>query len=154
MKIVFRLYRQKHPPFDGQGAFLRASRWTSKGVRVIYTAENRALAQLEYLVHIDLSDIPPDLAMAQAGIPNNVSRKKVAMNALPANWRSFPTPESLREIGDRWARAKESCILIVPSVVEPAEENWILNPEHSDFGHIDLSAPPMKFDYDERLLGS
>ena len=145
MTSVFRLCREKHPPFDGQGSFLRGNRWTSKGLRAVYTSAHRSLAQLEYLVHVDLSEIPDDLIMAEARIPDDVSRQRVSANKLPSNWRTYPAPLSLRVIGDKWVKRSEHCILIVPSAVQPEEENWILNVAHPEFSRIDCSAKPSQF---------
>lgn len=51
---AWRIVRWKHASsaFDGEGARLFGSRWTSPGVRVVFAAESRALAMLEMLAHL------------------------------------------------------------------------------------------------------
>lgn len=49
---AFRLARNTHPLYDGEGARRSGGRWNSKGVRVLYMSENRSLAALEVLVHL------------------------------------------------------------------------------------------------------
>ena len=41
---------------SGTVACLYGGRWNEKGVGVVYTSESRALAILEYLVHVPMSD--------------------------------------------------------------------------------------------------
>jgi RES domain-containing protein len=69
---------------------------------------------------------------------------------LPANWRSYPSPEALAELGTRWARELKSPVLAVPSAVIPQELNYLLNPLHSHFKRIRVAAPEA-FRFDARL---
>jgi len=49
---VFRLSRAKYADqLSGYGAALKGARWNSRGVEMIYAAENRSLAMAEVLVH-------------------------------------------------------------------------------------------------------
>jgi len=41
---VFRLCRANRPAYNGKGAELYGGRWNSKGTRVVYMSESRALA--------------------------------------------------------------------------------------------------------------
>ena len=51
------------------GARLYGGRWNPQGISVVYTAESRALATVEYLVHVPLSLVPRDLSLVTLHIP-------------------------------------------------------------------------------------
>jgi RES domain-containing protein len=70
---------------------------------------------------------------------------------LPLNWRISPPPQETKEIGDRWTQERRSAVLALPSAISPADTNFLLNPEHSDFKRIRIH-PPINFDFDPRLL--
>ena len=88
---------------------------------------------IEYFVHLDRDDPPPDLVVAAADVPDDVSRVTVSPGSLPAPWRQTPPPSELAAIGDRFAPRRRDAILIVPSALAPDEANWLLNPDHLDF---------------------
>jgi len=71
-------------------------------------------------------------------------------SGLPANWRRYPPPEALAELGTRWARDLKSPVLAVPSAVIPQELNYVLNPVHPDFKRIRVGNPEA-FRFDPRL---
>jgi RES domain-containing protein len=91
---------------------------------------------IEYFVHLARDDSPPDLVVAAADVPDDVSRVRVAPAKLRATWRQTPAPAELAAIGDRFARRKREAILIVPSALVPDEFNWLLNPDHPDFTRV------------------
>ena len=70
---------------------------------------------------------------------------------LPGDWRENPAPAQLQQIGDSWAQSAVSAVLEVPNVIIETESNFLLNPEHSDFGKITI-AEPIPFTLDVRLL--
>jgi RES domain-containing protein len=151
---VYRVLRQSYArnPFDGEGAYLYGGRWSSPGVRLSYTSEYQSLAMLEYFVHLDKDDPPEDLVLAIAEIADDVSRERVQASDLPANWRDAAAPPELSEIGDRFAQKGEHCLLLVPSVLAPAENNWLINPGHPDYRRIvALDIEPLS--YDPRMFG-
>jgi RES domain-containing protein len=106
---------------------------------------------LEYFVHIETSDPPGDLVIVSADIPDTVSRVEMPAAQLPLDWRQTPAPSSLAAIGDEFAELAETAILIVPSALAPSESNWLINPQHAEFGNIRIQ-PPEPFDYDLRLF--
>jgi RES domain-containing protein len=135
---VYRILRKRYAktPFDGEGAYRYGGRWSSSGIRLVYASEHLSLAMIEYFVHLDRDDPPPDLVVAAANVPDDVSRVTVSPGSLPATWRQTPAPRELAAIGDRFARRRRDAILIVPSALAPDEANWLLNPDHSDFTRI------------------
>ncbi len=137
--------------FDGEGAFRFGGRWSSPGVRLVYTSEHQSLAMLEYFVHLDADDPPPDLILAIADIPNDLALKWITASELPATWRQTPASPSLTKFGDEFVSRGEHVALVVPSALAPAENNWLLNPVHPDFKHIRIK-PHEALEYDLRMF--
>ena len=135
--------------FDGEGARLFGGRWSPRGVRVVYTSESRALAVLEVLANADETDDFTVLrwAMIPAEIPVALIENPCR---LPETWRNFPHTAEGQEFGAAWARERRSAALRVPSAVVPGELNYLLNPAHPDFKHIEIG-PPEAFTFDVRL---
>ena len=146
---VYRVLRRKYArtAFDGEGAYRYGGRWSSVGVRLSYTSEHQSLALLEYFVHLDKDDTPADLVLAIAEVHDDLSRERVETNRLPANWRDPAAPPELAQIGDEFAERRQHCLLIVPSVLAPHEDNCLLNPEHPQFRRIVIGEPePLAYD--------
>ena len=138
MKLVYRVLRKAYArtPFDGEGAYRYGGRWSSPGVRLSYTSEHQSLAMLEYFVHLDKDDPPTDLVLAVAEVPEDVHKESVKVNDLPANWREGAAPPELTRFGDEFVSAGKSCLLFVPSVLAPYENNCLINPAHAEFSRI------------------
>jgi RES domain-containing protein len=68
---VYRILRKAfaRSPLDGEGAYLYGGRWSSPGTRLVYTSEHQSLAMLEYFVHVDADNAPPDLVLVTAHVP-------------------------------------------------------------------------------------
>jgi RES domain-containing protein len=107
---------------------------------------------LEYFVHLDSDNAPPDLVLVTAEIPDDLSKQKITPSQLPAHWRDSPPPPELGRIGDEFVKKAKHCLLMVPSALAPHENNWLLNPQHSAFRKIVFSEPkPLA--YDPRMFG-
>lgn len=143
MTRVFRVLRAAYArsPFDGEGAYRYGGRWSSPGTRIAYSSEHQSLAMLEYFVHLDPEDVPDDLLLATADIPDSVSRQTLRA----------PAPPELGELGDAFVRGGEICVLRVPSALAVSEWNWLVNPLHPDFRliHVNASEP---LSYDVRMF--
>lgn len=149
MSRVYRVLRRKyaHAPFAGEGAYLYGGRWSTPGVRLSYSSEHQSLAMLEFFVHLDKDDPPTDLVLATAEIPDSLTRERVEVDALPEDWRESPAPASLARFGDEFARRSEHCVLLVPSVLAPAENNCLINPAHRDYTRIAIfEIEPLNYD--------
>jgi RES domain-containing protein len=132
---------------SGIGAFLFGGRWNLKGTFVVYTSETPALAALETLVHMDLTVYPSDMSMATIEIPDNVGINRISEDKLPKNWRAFPAPQKLAEIGSEWVAKGETLLLCVPSVVVMHAYNILINPMHGDMGKVQVvKVEPYRFD--------
>lgn len=149
---VFRLARKKFAfPLSGKGAAIKGARWNSIGVELIYTAMNRSLAMAEIAVHFTLATLPDDYMMMTIVIPDNVSKKTLATEDLPADWREFPHPISTQKIGDEFVIENKHCILIIPSVVTQDDYNVLINPNHTDFKNIKVGEI-VTFPFDKRIF--
>ncbi len=147
-RITKTLYSQD---LSGTGARLHGGRWNPKGISVVYSAESRALATVEYLVHVPISLMPRDLQMVTVYIPDWITPKTMVIADLPANWRDYPAPPELAELGTQWTRAQETLLLRVPSAVVEQEWNVLLNPLHPDMPHVTM--PQVEpYQFDSRLL--
>ena len=155
MTRVYRVLRKAYArtPLDGEGAYLFGGRWSSPGTRLVYTSQHQSLAMLEYFVHLDAADAPPDLVLVTAEVPNDLSRQRVAVDDLPSTWRRSPAPAELARIGDEFVRKAANCVLSVPSALAPNENNWLLNPQHPGFGRVVVSRIEPLI-YDERMVGA
>ncbi len=149
---LFRLCREKYAlPFSGVGASLVGGRWNSRGVEVIYTAENRSLAMAEVIVHFTLATRPLDYVMLTIEVPENISKDRVEEKSLPENWNAFPHIKGTQQIGDRFILEQKNCLLYVPSAITQGDYNILINPRHKDFKKIKVkSIEP--FPFNERLV--
>lgn len=125
--------------FTGEGARLYGGRWNPKGYPIVYTAESRSLALLEMLVQDDPQRA--NYVLVPAHIPNGLSITTIQTQELPEDWRNLSTRDTLQAIGKNWLTSMRSAILSVPSAVLPAERNYLINPNHSDFQKIMLGSP-------------
>jgi RES domain-containing protein len=106
-----------------------------------------SLAALELFVHVDTDLAPAGLIAIAADIPENLTADAVEIAKLPKNWRAYPAPEALKDLGTAWINKSSSAVLAVPSAVIPTEQNYLLNPKHPDFKRIRIqSAVPFEFD--------
>ena len=144
---LWRIASAAHAAFDGEGARRYGSRWTRRGLAVVFASATLSLAALERFVHADPDLEPIDLVALSIEIAERVAVETVEIDDLPANWRTYPAPSSLGAIGERWLRAARTAVLSVPSVVIPHERNFLLNPVHAEFAKLAVrSTEPFSFD--------
>lgn len=86
-----------------------------------------------------------------AQLPKRWSKTEIKISDLPANWREFPAPVSLQEIGTEWLTSNSTLALIVPSAINPIDKNVILNPGHPQMKGVKIE-PPENFDFDPRMF--
>jgi RES domain-containing protein len=149
LSTIYRVLRKAYArsPLDGEGAYLYGGRWSSAGTRLAYTSEHQSLAMLEYFVHLDAGDAPPDLVLVTAGLPDDMPAKSIAVEDLPSFWRRSPAPAELARFGDEFVAEAKHCVLVVPSALAPHENNWLLNPQHRDFRRVVVyGVEPLSYD--------
>jgi RES domain-containing protein len=140
--------------FSGEGARLYGGRWNNPGGRMVYTAESRALAALEMLVHLSSEQVlNHQYSLIPIHFPGSLVKRLEEWSKVPADWQNQPAPSSTKEAGDRWLQGQTSCILSVPSSIISSERNFLLNPGHPDFTKIEMGKPE-RFVFDERLAKS
>ncbi|MBP6184978.1 MAG: RES family NAD+ phosphorylase [Saprospiraceae bacterium] len=135
--LVFRLTRKKYMgQLSGVGAALYPGRWNRKGQEVIYTAESRALALVEVLVHLAKDLVPSDYYLQTIEIPDDLPIGTITSNALPPHWYDPMPANETRLIGA--AILQNQCLMRVPSAIVQDEWNLLINPHQTGFERIVL----------------
>lgn len=152
MPTAWRIVKRRHAgsAFDGEGARRYGGRWNSPGTAVVYTSETRALCLLEVLA--GLRSVKPLHAFVL--VPATFEDSLILPlppGSLPADWQENPPHPSAQQIGDTWVDQKKSAILRVPSAIIPNEYNYLFNPAHPDFDHVQIGSL-QELTIDSRLL--
>jgi RES domain-containing protein len=123
------------------------ARWNSKDIRVIYTAQSRALACLENIVHRNSKGLQKNFKIMEIDIPDKIKIEKIQETDLVADWKNFYNMPYTQQIGDNWINNSKTAVLQVPSVIVTGDFNYLINPAHKDFSSIKLlSVIPFEFD--------
>lgn len=149
---LYRICTTEHiSDLSGTGARIYGGRWNHPGYPIVYSSGSRSLAALEFLVHVPMALAPDNLSIAEITITEKIKRESITPEGLPANWRGYPAPEQLANIGTKWIKSKSSLLLDIPSAVVDQEVNTLINPLHPDIKHVSL-ANVEKFYFDSRLF--
>lgn len=116
---------------------------------MVYAAGSLSLAVLEFLVHVDPANAP-EVVQVKLEVPDDAPAEAMRAADLPRDWKTYPGPIALRDLGTAWAARGKSLVLTVPSAITE-EEIALINPRHPTFGAIDTRILP--FSIDPRLLG-
>lgn len=135
--------------FSGEGAKVAGGRWNSRGHPVVYTAGSASLAMLEMLVHLQKPALLETYCIHDLKFDDRWVQP-VAMSDLPADWQAYPAPLATQRIGDDWISSATTAVLRVPSVINPLEWNYLINPMHKDFHRIKIG-PQRAISFDPRL---
>lgn len=150
--IVYRLANKKYAQnLSGIGAELTGGRWNSKGTRMLYTADSRALCMAEIAVHTPMGIIPKDYYLITIELPNYPHTPQIIPDGLSQHWKRFPYDQETQAIGNDFITNSKALYLIVPSAVVPGDFNILINPLHHDFSKVKILKTE-KFDFDERLF--
>ena len=145
--VFWRITRAKYDKvadaFSGAGAAEYPGRWNGVGVPVVYAACSIASGVLELLVRAKSRAALDGRFVLFRGLadPDLVFKPD-----LPAK---LPKSES-RRIGNQWVQRNDHPILVVPSIIT-GEPNYLLNPNHSDFGKIEIADSEL-FRFDPGIL--
>lgn len=150
--FVYRICKTRYAQdLSGTGARLAGGRWNRKGQALLYTSQSRALAALEFLVHLEFMTVPQQYSILTIALPNDLGLTSYTAANLPANWQANPAPESTIQIGSQWLIESRTPVMVVPSTLICQEFNYLLNPLHERFREVKLQEI-IPFQYDERLL--
>lgn len=127
-----------------------AARWNSDGKLLIYTANSRAMACLENVVHRSAIGLKSFFKTMVIEIPNSIVIDEIRIEDLPDNWSDFTQLNYTQMIGDIWLSGMSSAVLSVPSAIIPQERNFLINMQHPDFQKIKLLQVE-DFDFDPRI---
>jgi RES domain-containing protein len=150
--IVYRLSKAAWKnDLSGKGAELAGGRWNSKGVALLYTGNSRALCTTELAVHLPLGIVPVDYYIISILIPDDIVIRRLEEQDLPADWKTFPHPNSTQLIGDGFVQDGRFLAMEVPSAVVQGDMNYLINPAHKDFRMVCIIKTE-PFGFDERLF--
>ena len=141
--------RYLNDAFSGEGSRLAGSRWTSKGIRVVYASESISLAALEVMANAPSYEILKNYFCVPVDFDLKLVRELKASD-LPDNLRKDPPSAELKKLGDEWALKEQSVILKVPSAIITQESNYIINVMHPDFRKVKIGVEE-PFSFDPRL---
>jgi len=114
---IYRMHRAVRAAADYSGAMQAGGRWNPIGTPMLYTAQHLSLACPEILVHLDKSELPRDYVWSQTDLPRNPER---------LHFDDLNHVSSCQGPGHSWVRTAGELAVQVPSVVIPAESNFLL----------------------------
>ena len=150
---VYRIAKSRYSTdLSGEGARLFGGRWNHVGTACLYSSESRALALLEFSVHLNMHDLPRHLRTTIIQIPDE-NIYTLSPRELPANWMKSPAPVSTKDLGTKLLNTIDMLVIRVPSTIIPQEYNYLINPRHRDARQIRLISEE-ELVYDGRIKTS
>jgi RES domain-containing protein len=151
---LWRLSSERHARnFDGGYGVSNDGRWNSRGRPVTYGSTVASLTALEKRVHVTDPALLPPQALVAYDMPDNISRRAIEIDDLPADWTLRET--HTQAIGDRWLDSRMEVLLIVPSVILPianvSDRNVLINHRAAEAAAIRI-AEVIPFAFDLRLF--
>lgn len=146
--ITYRLTTGKFAKdISGTGAKIYGGRWNPVGLGGLYTSQYISLAILEILVRATRATSPVSYTLTSFEIPDN-SIYQIQFGKLKNGWKY--DLKYTQGIGEDFLTDNQSLCLEVPSAIVPQENNFLLNPLHSDFKKIKIIASEL-LELDKRL---
>lgn len=153
MKLsAYRLVKNRYraSALSGEGARRYGGRWNLIGDSVIYFSESLGLATLEVLVHLPRNIKLPAYSFIQVQFKSTLM-EIFSEKQLPRSWYLEKNQHKLQALGSTWLQEQRSAVLRVPSAIVRQECNYLINPLHPDFKHVDMIGV-LPFKLDDRLL--
>ncbi|AWW32487.1 RES domain-containing protein [Echinicola strongylocentroti] len=146
--LIYRIVNRKYAgDLSGTGAALFGGRWNKKGTPVLYTGENKEIALLETIVHTPPM-LVPELDIVILKCPDNIT--SLSVEELPPNWKAYPAPTILAELGEKWVTKNKTVALKVPSCIIHSSHNFILNCQNPTYKEVKI-IDRQPFHFDPRL---
>jgi RES domain-containing protein len=112
-------------------------------------APNRLRRQQPLTVHCN-GAAPKNMALMRLELPETAVLLEAENLGLQTDWRTQQA--RTQQLGMHWLASKASLGLWVPSFVEPAERNLLINPAHADYANIKLVIEKNPFVFDPRMF--
>lgn len=149
--IVYRIANKQYiNDLSGEGARLYGGRWNLVGTPCLYTAQNAALALLEFIVQYNRMALPRNLYLAKIEIPETFKIKTLDTEDLPIGWDKAMTLLTTQKMGNQLFSSTAVGGFKIPSVVAPYEHNFVFNPLYAGFNKLKVLSI-QAFKIDERL---
>ena len=119
---LYRIAGQQHiEDFRGLGASFQAGgRWNRAGTPALYFAASAAVAMLEMAQYLPSPRlVPRSYRMGVFEASDKLRLDRWRAEELPADWRSFPYPESTQALGSDWLLHGQAELLALPSAAIP-----------------------------------
>jgi len=86
-------------------------------------------------------------------LPDSILPEEIEKEKLITGWDSPDTRPLTKKMGDNFLRSKNGLLLSVPSVLVPEENNYLINPLHSDLKKVKL-LQKRRIHFDKRVAGN
>ncbi len=130
--IVYRMEKKKYEDhWPSRGALYSEGRWNKPGQWVVYCSESIALCKLEILANS--GNLPIDRVVMTVEITDDSLIYDLPDKYLPQFWWSVPYPEILSNITGEFLKDKSYLAMKIPSAQSKRENNYLLNPSHTEF---------------------
>lgn len=134
--VCFRIVHKKYDdPLFAPGI---EGRWNRAGQKVLYCSDSVALAFLESMVRRRGLGFNHDFQIAHIEIPDSIPTQTILEKNLEKGWNNPVDYLNAQRQTNQWYDRLESLVLIVPSAVLSAGNNYVLNTMHTDFIQIKL----------------
>lgn len=134
--VCFRIVHKKYDdPLFAPGI---EGRWNRAGQKVLYCSDSVALAFLESMVRRRGLGFDHDFQIAHIEIPDSIPTQTILEKNLEKGWNIPVDYLNAQRQTNQWYDRLESLVLIVPSAVLSAGNNYMLNTMDTDFIQIKL----------------
>ncbi|WP_020602710.1 RES family NAD+ phosphorylase [Spirosoma spitsbergense] len=138
---VYRILKEPHwnDPLTVVGAEKAPGRWNPREQGILYTGSSPALTLLEIMVHLPevAYEALPALRLFTLRLPENALRW-INPQALPPGWDQPQALAVTQTFFSEWLEKPTELGLAVPSAVLPISYNYLLHPNHTQFGDIQI----------------
>jgi len=150
---LFRITQEQFADdLTGNGSRLFGGRWNSEGVFAIYTSSSRSLALLETLAHTPAKMLDTkNYQLITLHVPDVIKAKEILFNNLLTGWDAPDVRPYTQKSGDKFFQENIRLMLAVPSVLMPEENNYVLNPLHSDMKKVKIVSKRRIY-FDKRFI--